>query len=210
MGPLIENGALVLFQGDSITDAGRYYDDPLDMGGGYAQLAASRFGQAFADKGVRFLNRGISGNRAVDLQGRWDRDCLALAPNWVSIMIGVNDAWRRYDSDDPTSCDDFAESYRDILTRTRDVLAARLIVLEPFVLPVSPEIERFHEDLDPKIDAARSLAEEFDAIYVPLDSLLAQAASRQPPAYWSEDGVHPTDAGHRLIAEAWLDAVGAL
>ena len=210
MPPLIEDGALVLFQGDSITDAGRYYDDPLDMGAGYARMAASRFAEAFGDKGVRFLNRGISGNRAVDLKERWYRDCLALEPDWVSIMIGVNDAWRRYDSDDPTSCDDFAESYRDILTRTRDVPAARLIMLEPFVLPVSPEVVGFREDLDPKIEAVRSLAEEFDAILVPLDRLFAQAVSRQAPSYWSEDGVHPTLAGHELIAEAWLEAVSAL
>jgi len=210
MPPLIEDGALVLFQGDSITDAGRYYNDPLDMGEGYAQMAAARFGEAFADKGIKFLNRGISGNRAVDLQRRWDRDCLDLQPDWVSIMIGVNDAWRRYDSNDPTTCDDFADSYRDILTRTRDVLAARLVMLEPFVLPVSPEVVRFREDLDPTIHAVRALARQFDAIYVPLDSLFAQAVSRQPPHYWSEDGVHPTAAGHNLIAEAWLDAVGAL
>ena len=210
MGPLIEDGALVLFQGDSITDAGRYYNDPLDMGEGYAKIAAARFTDAFGDKGVKFLNRGISGNRAIDLKGRWYRDCLVLAPDWVSIMIGVNDTWRRYDSDDPTSCDAFAESYRDILTRTRKVLGARLVMLEPFVLPVSPEVAVFREDLDPKIETVRSLAEEFDAIYVPLDTLFAQAVSRQAPSYWSEDGVHPTPAGHELIAEAWLDAVSAL
>lgn len=210
MPPLIEDGALVLFQGDSITDAGRYYNDPLDMGGGYAQMAAARFAEAFGDKGVKFLNRGISGNRVVDLQGRWDRDCLDLKPNWVSIMIGVNDAWRRYDSNDPTTCDDFAESYRDILTRTRDVLAARLVMLEPFVLPVWPEVVRFREDLDPKIHAVRSLARQFDAICVPLDAMFAQALASHPPQHWSEDGVHPTAAGHNLIAEAWLDAVGGL
>lgn len=206
MPPLIDDGSLVLFQGDSITDAGRYYEDPLDMGEGYAHLASARF----QGPGVRFLNRGISGNRAVDLKERWYRDCLVLEPDWVSIMIGVNDTWRRYDSDDPTSCDDFAESYRDILARTRSVLGARLIMLEPFVLPVSPEVAGFREDLDPKIAAVRSLAEEFDAILVPLDGLFAQAISRQAPSYWSEDGVHPTAAGHELIAEAWLGAVGAL
>ncbi len=200
----IEEGSLVLFQGDSITDAGRDYSDPLSMGDGYAQMAASRFD----DSGIRFLNRGISGNRAVDLQLRWDRDCLALKPDWVSIMIGVNDAWRRYDSNDPTSCDSFTQSYRDILTRTRDQLGARLIILEPFVLPVSSYIESFRADLDPKIEATRLLAGEFDAIYAPLDTLFTQAISTHRPEYWSQDGVHPTPAGHQLIAEAWLKAVG--
>jgi acyl-CoA thioesterase-1 len=203
MTSLIEDGSLVLFQGDSITDADRNYGDPLSMGYGYAQIAASHF----AGRDVRFLNRGISGNRAVDLQARWDRDCLSLKPDWVSIMVGVNDAWRRYDSNDPTTCDDFAESYRDILTQTRDILAARLIILEPFVLPVSQEITNFREDLDPKIAAVKSLAAEFNAIYVPLDTLFAQALADQPPHHWSQDGVHPTPAGHQLIATAWLGAV---
>jgi acyl-CoA thioesterase I len=203
MTSLIEDGSLVLFQGDSITDAGRNYSDPLSMGDGYAQTAAGRF----EGRDVKFLNRGISGNRTVDLQARWDADCLALKPDWVSIMIGVNDAWRRYDSNDPTSRDAFAESYRDILTQTRDTLGARLIMLEPFVLSVSPQIEEFREDLDPKIEATRSLAREFGAIYVPLDDLFAQAVSTHRPEYWSQDGVHPTPAGHDLIAQTWLDAV---
>jgi len=201
----IPDGSLVLFQGDSITDAGRDYFDPQSMGSGYAQIAAGRFDGAR----LSFLNRGISGNRTVDLQMRWDRDCLALKPDWVSIMIGVNDTWRRYDCNDPTSRDLFAESYRDILTQTRDILGASLIILEPFVLPVSPYIESFRQDLDPKIETTRSLAGEFEAIYVPLDSLFAEACTSRPPEYWSEDGVHPTIAGHELIANAWLDAVGS-
>ncbi len=205
MTSIIPDGSLVLFQGDSITDAGRDYFDPQSMGSGYAQIAASGFDGA----NLSFLNRGISGNRAIDLQMRWDRDCLALKPDWVSIMIGVNDAWRRYDSNDPTSRDAFADSYRDILTQTCDVLGAGLVILEPFVLPVSPYIESFREDLDPKIEATRALAGEFGAIYVPLDTLFAEACSASAPEHWSEDGVHPTIAGHELIANAWLDAVGA-
>jgi len=204
MARIIEDGSLVLFQGDSITDAGRNYADPASMGYGYAKIVAGEF----KGSGVRFLNRGISGNRVIDLKMRWDRDCLALRPDWVSIMVGVNDTWRRYDCDDPTSCGSFADSYRDILTRTRDELGARLIILEPFVLPVSSHIDAFREDLDPKIEITRSLADEFGAILVPLDSLFAAGVSHRSPGYWSEDGVHPTPAGHQLIARAWLDAVG--
>ncbi|MBT3201445.1 MAG: SGNH/GDSL hydrolase family protein [Phycisphaerales bacterium] len=206
MSSLIETGSLVLFQGDSITDAGRDYRDPLSMGQGYAKMAAD----GFADRSVRFLNRGISGNRTVDLQARWEADCLALKPDWVSIMIGVNDTWRRYDGDDPTGCDAFTDSYRDILTQVRNVLGARLIIMEPFVLPVSPYIESFREDLDPKIEASRALAEEFGAVYIPLDAMFAQACSIHKPTFWSEDGVHPTEAGHHLIAKAWMGAVGEL
>ena len=207
---LIEDGAVVLFQGDSITDAGRGRQNDELLGGGYAGMAAGRFSAAFPTKGVRFLNRGVSGNRAVDLQARWDDDCLALKPDWVSIMIGINDTWRSFDSNDPTGTEQYEAACRNILTRTRDELGARLILLEPFLLPVPEDRLLWREDLDPKIQALRGLAIEFGAVYVPLDGLFAAAATRREPAFWAPDGVHPTPAGHNLIADAWLDAVDAV
>lgn len=210
MTTLIEDNALVLFQGDSITDAGRNYADPADLGTGYAMLVAAWFSAAYPEKRVRFLNRGISGNRVRDLRQRWQRDCLDLRPTWVSILIGVNDTWRRYDSGDPTSAEAFERDYRAILMATRDRLDARLIICEPFLLPVPDDRIAWREDLDPKIAAVRRLAREFDALYIPLDGLFAAAATRREPAFWLPDGVHPTPAGHALIAQAWLRTVRAL
>lgn len=207
---LIEDNAVVLFQGDSITDAGRSRQDDSDLGRGYAYLAASWFSARYPEKRVRFLNRGISGNRAVDLQARWQADCLALKPAWVSIMIGINDTWRRYDSNNPTSLETYENAYRDILERTRTRLSARLILCEPFVLPVPQDRVHWREDLDPRIDAVRRLAREFEAVLVPLDGIFAAAACRREPAYWAADGVHPSPAGHALIAQNWLKALGAL
>lgn len=207
---IIEDNALVLFQGDSITDCGRNYADGNDLGAGYAMLAAAWFSAAYPEKRVRFLNRGISGHRVADLRARWQQDCLDLRPTWVSILIGVNDTWRRYDSNDPTPAEAFERDYRAILAATRDRLGARLILCEPFLLPVPDDRIAWREDLDPKIAAVRRLAREFDALYVPLDGLFAAAATRREPAFWLPDGVHPTPAGHALIAQAWLKAVGAL
>ena len=206
MRPFIQDHALVLFQGDSITDCGRGYQDDQDLGCGYAMMAAAWFSAAWPEKQVRFLNRGISGNRAQDLRARWQQDCLALKPTWVSIMIGINDTWRRYDSADPTSAEAFEEAYRAILDACRH-LQARLVLCEPFLLPVYPDQIRWRQDLDPKIAVVRRLAREFEAILVPLDGLFAQAATRRAPAFWAADGVHPTPAGHALIAQAWLRAV---
>jgi lysophospholipase L1-like esterase len=208
--PIIEDNALVLFQGDSITDCGRNYTDGNDLGTGYAMLVAAWFSAAYPEKRVRFLNRGISGHRVADLRARWQQDCLDLRPTWVSILIGVNDTWRRYDSNDPTPAEAFERDYRAILAATRDRLGARLILCEPFLLPVPDDRIAWREDLDPKIAAVRRLAREFDALYVPLDGLFAAAATRREPAFWLPDGVHPTPAGHALIAQAWLKAVGAL
>jgi len=205
----IEDGAVVLFQGDSITDCGRNRKDGNSLGVGYAYLAAAEFGRIYPNKQVRFLNRGIGGNRVVDLQQRWQEDCLDLRPTWVSIYIGINDTWRRYDNSDPTSADAYYEGYRKLITRTKDALEANLILVEPFVLPVPEDRKGWREDLDPKIQAVRELAREFQTLYIPLDGMFAAASAQTPPAYWANDGVHPTAPGHALIAKAWLEAVQA-
>ena len=208
---IIEEGALVLFQGDSITDAGWDRECPDEgLGAGYANMAASWFSALYPERNARFLNRGVGGNRVRDLQSRWRKDCLELKPDWVSIMIGINDCWRRYDSNDPTPVEEYEAGCRDILTQVAEELRARLIILEPFLLLVAEDRVAWREDLDPKIDAARRLAREFEAVYVPLDGLFAAAAVRREPAFWALDGVHPTPAGHALIAQAWLGAVGAI
>lgn len=201
---------IILFQGDSITDCGRNYAEASSLGVGYALMASARLGLQYAEKNLTFFNRGISGNRAVDLQARWDRDCLELKPTWVSIYIGINDTWRRFDSGQETTAAEFEASYRDLIERTRQNLEARLVLVEPFVLPVPEDRKGWRQDLDPKIHVVRELAREYGAILVPLDGLFAAASVKAEPAYWAGDGVHPSPAGHALIADAWMKAVGAI
>lgn len=207
---IIEKNQTVLFQGDSITDAGRSRDHDGDLGRGYASLVAAWFGMLHPERHVRFLNRGISGNRVRDLRERWQVDCLDLQPDWVSILIGINDTWRRYDSGDSTSTEAYAETYAEILTMIRENTDARVILLEPFVLPHPEDRLTWREDLDPKIAAVRRLAREFQALYIPLDGLFAAAAARREAAFWAADGVHPTPSGHALIAQAWLQTIDAV
>jgi acyl-CoA thioesterase-1 len=207
MGTLIEKGATVLFQGDSITDAGRNRADGFDLGQGYAMMAASWFTALHPERRVQFLNRGVGGDRVKDLRARWERDCLELKPMWLSILIGINDTWRRYDSNDCTSAEEFEAVYRDILSQARDRLGARLILCEPFVLHATEDKMQWRADLDPKIHAVRKLAREFGAIFVPLDGLFAAASTRREPGFWAADGVHPSPAGHALMAQAWLRSV---
>lgn len=201
---------IILFQGDSITDCGRNYDEPSSLGVGYALMAGARLGMQYPEKNLTVLNRGISGNRAADLQARWERDCLELKPTWVSIYIGINDTWRRYDSGQETTTEEFEASYRDLIERTRQHLEAKLVLVEPFVLPVPEDRKSWRQDLDPKIHVVRELAREYGAILVPLDGLFAAASVKAEPAFWAGDGVHPSPAGHALIADAWLKAVGAI
>jgi acyl-CoA thioesterase I len=200
----------ILFQGDSITYCGRDRAQPHSLGNGYAMMAAGLLAARHPELAPVCFNRGIGGNRTGDLLARWQEDCIDLKPDVLSILIGINDVWRRYDSKLPTSAEAFEGNYRSLLERTRDALpAVRLILMEPFVLPVPDDRARWREDLDPKIDAVRRLAREFGARLVPLDGIFAAAATRQPPAAWAADGVHPSPAGHGLIAHHWLQAATA-
>ncbi len=203
----IPAGATVLFQGDSVTDAGRVRALPEDLGVGYPLLVGSWYSAAFPERDVRFLNRGVGGDRVVNLLERWEEDCLALRPDILSILIGVNETWRAFDAGDPTPAAVFERQYRDLLARTRAALPeTRITLMEPFVLPFPPDRELWRADLDPKIQAVRRLARDFGCALIPLDGLFAAAAARREPAYWALDGVHPTPAGHGLIARAWLRA----
>lgn len=210
MNPLLEDHATVLFQGDSITDAARIREDSANLGLGYPSLVAAWFSAMYPEKNVTFLNRGISGNRAGDLRARWKEDALDLKPSWVSILIGINDTWRRYDSHDPTSAQVFEDNYRAILDSTRRATSARLILCEPFLLPYPEDRTVWREDLDPKIAVVRRLAQEFGAIFVPLDGAFAAAAAQREMPFWLPDGVHPTTAGHALIAQTWMASIKAL
>ncbi|KWX73841.1 SGNH/GDSL hydrolase family protein [Paenibacillus jilunlii] len=201
---------IILFQGDSITDWGRNYEDPSSLGVGYALMVAARLGLLYPEKKLTFINRGISGNRAADLQRRWDKDCLELKPTVVSIYIGINDTWRRFDSGEETTAAQFEASYRDIIERTLRATHAKLILVEPFVLPVPEDRKGWRQDLDPKIHVVRELAREYGALLVPLDGLFAAASVKADSVFWAPDGVHPSPAGHALITEAWLKAAGAI
>jgi len=206
---LLQPNDHVLFYGDSITDCGRRQGMNEGLGCGYAAMAASLLRARYPEMNLQCSNLGISGNRAADLERRLADDVLAAKPTVVSIMIGINDTWRRYDSNDPSPIEAFEDCCRRIASTIRQELDARLVICEPFLLPIPEDRVAWREDLDPRIAAVRRVAMDFGATFVPLDGIFAAAACRQEPAYWAPDGVHPTPAGHALIAEAWLKAVGA-
>ena len=205
---LLNSDDRILFTGDSITDCGRVRDNPDHLGFGYAAITAAHLQARLASPQLKIFNRGISGNRAADLLQRFDTDLLALNPTVISILIGINDTWRRYDSNNATSAEAFEGDYRSILQKIKMHLDARVVLLEPFLLHVPQDRYAWREDLNPKIDAVRKLAVEFGTELLPLDGLFAQAATQAPAGYWAGDGVHPSMAGHALIAETWLENAG--
>lgn len=213
MTTFLRPGDRVLLTGDSITDWGRDRSDPASLGHGYAGIVAALAGVRLPEHDLQFLNRGVGGDTTAMLRARWEADALDLAPTVVSVLIGVNDTWRRFDDDggetgEVTSAADYEEDLRAVLTSARERLGARLVLVEPFVVPVTAAQHRWRADLDPRIAVVRRLAAELRAVLVPADGLLAAAAVRTSPERWAYDGVHPTPAGHGLLAEAWLRAVG--
>ena len=193
----------VLFQGDSITDAGRERSDPRSLGNGYASLVA----QDLID--LEFYNRGVSGNRIFDLEARWDFEFESIQPDLVTILIGINDTWRRYDSNLTSDIPEFHSSLDRIAKKVRG-RNSRLILLEPFLLPIPKDRERWREDLDPRIHTVRQVAREYADAFIPLDGIFAAASCRTPMKDLAADGVHPTPAGHRLIADSLLPAIKQL
>jgi acyl-CoA thioesterase-1 len=196
----LKPGDTVEFIGDSVTDGDRLDDLELGLGDGYVRIIAD----ALRSKGVRVVNRGISGNRTSDLVARWQPDCLDLRPDVLSIMIGINDTWRRYDEEDPTPTDVFEENYRLLLTAAKE-LDAQIVLIEPWLLPLSPDQQAWREDLDPKILVVGRLATEFGLTVLPLDDILRREAESTTSSEIAWDGVHPTPLGHQLIARSWLN-----
>jgi acyl-CoA thioesterase-1 len=200
----------IVFIGDSITDAGRRTDPDRQLGDGYVRLVAAELANRGDDRSI--VNTGISGDRAVDLRDRWEQDALAHEPELLSVYVGINDTWRRFDSDSPTSADEFAATYWTLLDDAQTRLAPRFILMEPFVVPVTNEQKHWGaDDLDAKRAVVASLADEFGAAFVPLQSILdAAAAQNGGAAAIAADGVHPTSLGSSLIAGAWLAAEATL
>jgi lysophospholipase L1-like esterase len=193
----------LVFAGDSITDSGRDRDDATSLGDGYVALIARAVGDD-----ATVVNKGIGGDRAVDLAARWD-DVLATQPDVLTVYIGVNDMWRRFDNDDPTSAEDFEATVAELLEAAREAGVGRFVLVEPFFVPVSEGQAAWLEDLDHKRAAVRRLAERFDATLVPLHDSVGAAAAEHGAAAIVPDGVHPTAQGAALIADAWLAAYAA-
>ena len=207
----------ILFQGDSITDGNRYksksseWDKNHQIGHSYVYIITGLLGMQYPERGLEFINRGISGNTAGELAKRWQTDALDIEPDVLSVLIGVNDCIRAstYTIKD-FSASRYEESYRIILHQSREKNPdLKLILLEPFAYTDTQNIENAdirRAILRTEQKIVRRLANEFGAIFVPLQEIFDQARTVREPGYWLWDGTHPTEAGHALIAREYLKA----
>jgi len=198
----------ILFQGDSITDASRNRDIPFDLGKGYPNLVSAHLG--FENPGkYEFINRGISGNRIVDLYARIKIDLINLKPDIMSILIGVNDIWHDVARENGVAPDKFRKIYSMLIEEVKEALPdIKIMILEPFVLEGSAtaeNMERFGE-VRKMAQAAREIADKYNLVFIPLQDKFDEAVKLAPPEYWLIDGVHPTPKGHELIKREWLKA----
>lgn len=210
----IGKGSVILFQGDSITDGNRGRDtDPNHiMGHGYQFSVASRWGAEYPEKELQFFNRAISGNKVIDLEARWQKDTLDLKPSILSILVGVNDSTSvLYDWKPVVPVEDYERVYRQLLDQTKAALPEVLLVLcEPFVLPVAhvkKDWDKYHADITQRQAIVKKFAQEYNAVFVPFQEVFTKACGKAPASYWIWDGVHPTVAGHELMAKRWMKEV---
>ncbi|MEG2288185.1 MAG: SGNH/GDSL hydrolase family protein, partial [Ruthenibacterium sp.] len=202
-------GKRFLFIGDSVTDGGRTYAGAGEWGNGFVRKIKDYLRCFYAFEGHTVINRGVSGNEAVHLSARLRDDCLALRPDLVTLMIGINDCGRRYDENRPTSAEQFEATLFALLTQLRESLPdTKIILMEPYLTDALPEQRVWREDLDPKRLAVQRLSLAFKTDFIALDGIFAAASAHRAPGYWSPDGVHPSDAGSSLIALHWLRAAG--
>lgn len=212
---LIQPGQTILFQGDSITDAGRDKNDNAPnsqpaLGNGYAWLAAAELLVDLPNDNLKIYNRGISGNKVYQLAERWQADCLDLKPDVLSILIGVNDYWHLLKHGYDGTLETYEHDYRQLLQRTLNALPnVKLVICEPFVLKVGAVDDDWFPAFDGYRAAAKRLAETVGATFVPFQTMFDLAAKVAPPERWAADGVHPTTDGAALMAHLWLQAVNA-
>ena len=195
----------ILFQGDSITDAGRVRDDDNNVGCGYALMVK-------ADLGLRqpgehqFINRGVAGNRVTSLYARLEMDIIGVKPDFMSLLVGVNDVWCKPEK--------FYKIYDMLIEETKEALPeTKIMLLEPFVLRGSHTEEcweDFRTGVPEKAQVVRQIAEKYQLPFVPLQAGFDALAQKMGVEYWLRDGVHPTPMGHAYIRDRWLEAFAAL
>jgi lysophospholipase L1-like esterase len=210
----INKDDVILFQGDSITDAGRKHDSTdvnnvTALGNGYAMIAASALLFKEADKNLKIYNKGISGHKVYQLAERWEKDTLNLNPNVLSILVGVNDFWHTLTNKYTGTIKTYNDDFKALLDRTKQKLPnVKLIIGEPFaVTGIKAVDEKWYPAFDEYRKAAREIAYSYDAVFIPYQSIFEKAQKSAPGVYWTGDGVHPTLAGAHLMAHAWLEAV---
>lgn len=210
----IAPGTTILFQGDSITDCGRDKkrngaNVASGFGTGYPLLIASKLMADHPTSKLKAFNRGISGHKVPDLDKRWQADCIDLKPDILSILVGVNDIWHKLNGNYDGTVASYESGLHALLKRTRDALPeTRIVICEPFALRCGAVSDKWFPEMDQRRAACRRVSDAMECTWVPFQTMFDNAVTADtPPSYWAGDGVHPSMAGHALMAKTWLETV---
>lgn len=209
---LEKNDKLVLI-GDSITDCGR---NPAGeglfdaIGNGYVAQLEALLHVVYPELDIRVINKGTSGNTVRDLQARWQVDVLDLKPDWLSIMIGINDVWRQFDQplmkETHVSLEEYEQTLRELIAQTRPQLKG-LVLMTPYYLEPN-RTDPMRARMDAYGQVVKTLATNFAALFVDTQSAFDRLLTHVYPATLSWDRIHPNQSGHMTITRAFLDAIG--
>lgn len=211
---ILERNTRLVMIGDSITDCGRNYDAPpagwLSFGEGYVNLVNACLTGLTPNARTMVINKGISGNRIIDLKERWKKDVKILNPDWVSVMIGINDVWRHFDDiltqADQVEEEEFTQIYEELIQETL-AYAKGMIIISPFMLESNRE-DPMRKMTDRYGAIGKKLAEKYNLIFVDVQEKMDEFMKSLPNYTLSSDRVHPNVQGHMIIAKAILDAIG--
>ncbi|AMR31949.1 lysophospholipase [Mucilaginibacter sp. PAMC 26640] len=210
----LDDNDIILFQGDSITDWGRdksksKANDPGALGNGYVIHTAGALLTKYPHKNLQLFNKGISGNKVYQLAERWDTDCIALKPTLVSIHIGVNDFWHTLTGGYKGTIETYIADYKKLMERTKQALpGVKFVIGEPFAVKgVRAVDDKWYPGFDAYRQAAKNIATEYGAPFIPYQAIFDKALETAPGSYWTTDGVHPSIAGAKLMAEGWMQTV---
>lgn len=212
---LLQKGQKLLFIGDSITDCDRAKPAGEGLfgalGKGYVSLVDALLQAVYPELGIRVVNVGISGNNVVDLSRRWREDVIDRKPDWLSIMIGTNDVWRQYDTPFITEWhvykDEYEATLRKLVAETKPLLKGGLVLMTPFYLE-SNEKDAMRATMDEYGAIVRQVAEDHGCLFVDTQAAFNEVLRELYAATLAWDRVHPTQAGHAVLARAFLNKVG--
>lgn len=203
----------ILFQGDSITDAGRSRENDANTGIGYPTLVKGELGFEYPDQ-YEIYNRGISGSRVIDLYARIKIDMINLKPDIMSILVGVNDVLHEFSHQNGVDADKYFKIYSMLIEEIKEALPdVKIMIMEPFVLKglgtedteaYPDKWNVFSAEVKKRATKAKEIAEKYDLSFVSLQDKFDEAAKLAPNHYWLRDGIHPTTAGHELIKREWI------
>ncbi|MEH1014304.1 SGNH/GDSL hydrolase family protein [Micromonospora sp. CPCC 206060] len=205
---IFEPGQRIVFIGDSITDCGRR-DVAAPYGSGYVSLVRALVTAAYPQHHLTWVNQGIGGNTVRDLRERWETDAIGECPDWLCVMIGINDVWRRFTGreDEAVPIDEYESTLRDLLTGAVTATGCQLVLGDPYLIePDRAEPQRAMSDRYGAV--VRRLAAELDAVHVPTQEAFDRVLAHTTAADWANDRVHPNLPGHAVLAQAYLTALG--